>query len=51
MTVQKVDPSVSEMELYTKGEPRGSVPNERTMRKPMAYSKPEKITLPKDKNP
>ena len=48
---QKVDPSVSEMELYKVGEPRGSVPLERTIRKPEAYSKPSKITLPKDNNP
>ena len=48
---QKVDPSVSEMDLYQKGEPRGSVPIDRTMRKPEAYSKPSKITSPKDNNP
>lgn len=34
---QKVDPSVSEMELYKKGEPRGSVPIAKTMEKPLAY--------------
>jgi len=33
----KTDPSVSEMDLYLKGEPRGSVPLARTMRKPEAY--------------
>lgn len=48
---QKVDPSVSEMELYKTGEPRGSVPLAKTMEKPMAYSKPSKITTPKDNNP
>ncbi len=51
MTVQKVDPSVSEMELYKQGEPRGSVPLERTIRKPEAYSNPNKIIRPKDNNP
>ncbi len=30
----KVDPSVSELDLYKQGEPRGSVPLERTMAKP-----------------
>lgn len=34
---QKVDPSVSEMDLYQKGEPRGSVPIKKTMEKPLAY--------------
>lgn len=38
---QKVDPSVSELDLYKQGEPRGSVPLERTMQKPEAY-KPAK---------
>ncbi len=38
---QKVDPSVSELDLYKKGEPQGSVPIERTMAKPEAY-KPAK---------
>ena len=33
----KVDPSVSELDQYTKGEPRGSVPLDRTLRKPDAY--------------
>lgn len=51
MSTQKVDPSVSEMDLYQKGEPRGSVPLERTTRKPEAYSSPSKIKLPKDGNP
>ena len=50
MTV-KVDPSVKADELEMKGEPRGSVPLDRTMRKPEAYSKPDKIKLPKDGNP
>lgn len=40
MTV-KTDPSVSEMDLYKKGEPRGSVPMKTTMQKPAAY-KPAK---------
>lgn len=48
---QKVDPSVSEMDLYKVGEPRGSVPIERTMRKPEAYSKPSRQKEPKDSNP
>lgn len=48
---QKVDPSVSEMELYKTGPMRGEVPVERTIRKPEAYSKPSKIKLPEDKNP
>lgn len=47
---QKVDPSVLETDLYTKGEPRGSVSIERTTRKPEAYNKPSKINLPKDNN-
>lgn len=38
---QKVDSSVSEMDLYLKGEPRGSVPMKTTMQKPEAY-KPAK---------
>jgi hypothetical protein len=38
---QKVDPSVKETDMYLKGEPRGSVPIERTMAKPEAY-KPAK---------
>lgn len=33
----KTDPSVSVLDTYTKGEPRGSVPLERTMAKPEAY--------------
>ena len=49
--VQKVDPSVSEMDLYQKGEPRGSVPIATTMRKPEAYSRPSKQKEPKDSNP
>jgi len=36
MTV-KTDPSVSVLDLYLVGEPRGCVPIERTMRKPDAY--------------
>jgi hypothetical protein len=48
---QKVDPSVSELDLYTKGPMRGEVPVERTIRKPEAYSSPNKIKLPKDTNP
>jgi hypothetical protein len=48
---QKVDPSVSEMDLYKKGEPRGSVPMSTTMRKPEAYSKPSRQKEPKDSNP
>jgi hypothetical protein len=48
---QKVDPSVSELDLYKKGEPRGSVPMATTMGKPEAYSKPSKINPPKDSNP
>ena len=48
---QKVDPSVLFKDLEVKGEPYGSVPLERTIRKPEAYSKPSKTTLPKDKNP
>ena len=48
---QKVDPSVSEMDLYKVGEPRGSVPLSRTMQKPEAYSRPSKIKQPKDSNP
>jgi hypothetical protein len=51
MTVQKVDPSVLETDLYLKGEPRGSVPIERTIRKPEAYSKPSRQKEPKDSNP
>lgn len=51
MTVQKVDPSVSEMDLYQKGPLRGEVPLDRTIRKPEAYSSPSKIKLPKDSNP
>ena len=47
---QKVDPSVDWADLEKRGEPRGSVPIDRTMRKPEAYSKPSKITLPKDNN-
>lgn len=47
----RVDPSVHSYETDLKGEPRGSVPLERTIRKPEAYSKPSKITLPKDSNP
>lgn len=34
----RVDPSVKETDLYLKGEPRGSVPLERTMAKPQAYT-------------
>lgn len=34
----KTDPSVRVTDLYTKGEPRGCVPMETTMRKPQAYS-------------
>jgi hypothetical protein len=34
----KTDPSVRVTDLYLKGEPRGCVPIERTMRKPEAYS-------------
>ena len=49
--IQKVDPSVSEMDLYTKGEPRGSVPMSVTMQKPAAYSKPSRQKEPKDLNP
>lgn len=37
----KVDPSVRREDTETKGEPLGSVPIERTMRKPEAY-KPAK---------
>lgn len=48
---QKVDPSVSNKDLELKGEPRGSVPLARTMRKPEAYSKPSTIKTPKDNNP
>lgn len=48
---QKVDPSVDWTDLEKKGEPRGSVPLERTIRKPEAYSRPSKQKLPEDKNP
>lgn len=34
----KTDPSVKETDSYLKGEPRGSVPIERTMAKPEAYT-------------
>lgn len=34
---QKVDPSVSSLDQYLTGEPRGSVPMEITMGKPRAY--------------
>jgi hypothetical protein len=34
----KTDPSVKQSELEKKGEPQGSVPLERTMQKPQAYS-------------
>lgn len=37
----KTDPSVKETDLYLKGEPRGSVPIEKTMAKPEAYSPPK----------
>lgn len=49
----KVDPSVTNADLVKRmeGEPRGSVPLERTVRKPEAYSKPSKIKLPEDRNP
>ena len=43
---QKVDPSVSELELYKKGEPRGSVPIKTTMKSHII-----KTNIPKDKNP
>jgi hypothetical protein len=33
----KTDPSVHEQELVLRGEPRGSVPLERTLQKPRAY--------------
>jgi len=36
MTV-KTDPSVNNFDMYQKGEPRGCVPLERTLRKPDAY--------------
>lgn len=36
MTV-KTDPSVSVLDMYQKGEPKGSVPMETTMGKPAAY--------------
>jgi hypothetical protein len=36
MTV-KTNPSVNDFDRYTKGEPRGCVPLERTMKKPDAY--------------
>lgn len=48
---QKVDPSVSEMDLYKVGEPRGAVPIETTMRKPQAYRDPSRQKEPKDVNP
>ena len=47
---QKVDPSVSEMELYTKGPMRGEVPLAKTMEKPEAYRRPSTVKLPKDNN-
>lgn len=37
----KTDPSVKETDMYQKGEPRGSVPIERTMQKPEAYQPPK----------
>lgn len=37
----KTDPSVLETDLYLKGEPRGSVPLERTLQKPAAYQPPK----------
>lgn len=39
--IQRVDPSVTNKDLELKGEPLGSVPLDRTMRKPDAY-KPAK---------
>lgn len=33
----RTDPSVKVTDLYLKGEPRGSVPIEKTMAKPEAY--------------
>lgn len=36
MTV-KTDPSVNDFDRYQRGEPRGCVPLERTLRKPEAY--------------
>lgn len=38
----KTDPSVKVTDLYLKGDPRGSVPIEKTMAKPEAYSPPTK---------
>lgn len=35
--ITKTDPSVRVTDLYLKGEPRGSVPIERTTAKPEAY--------------
>ncbi|MCA6108115.1 hypothetical protein [Bradyrhizobium cenepequi] len=34
----KVDPAVRDSDLILRGEPKGSVPLERTMAKPRAYS-------------
>lgn len=39
--IQRVDPSVKQSELETKGEPLGSVPLARTMAKPEAYQPPK----------
>lgn len=36
-TVSRTDPSVKETDLELRGEPRGCVPLERTLRKPDAY--------------
>lgn len=41
MATQKVDPSVRPEDTEQRGEPRGSVPIERTMRKPDAYYPPK----------
>jgi hypothetical protein len=51
---QKVDPSVSNRDLekiMERSEQIGSVPPERTIRKPEAYRKPNVIIRPKDNNP
>ena len=48
--IQRVDPSVKRSELELQGEPRGSVPNEVTMRKPLAYRTGGKDQTTKERN-
>lgn len=48
--IQRVDPSVKRSELELQGEPRGSVPNEVTMRKPLAYRTGGKDQPAKERN-